>query len=278
MSSPLSCPPPSAGPPLTLFCLPHAGGSALVFRRWRTVLPPEVRVVPLELPGHGGRFREPLLESLEPLVAGLLRKARAEAPSRYAVFGHSLGALLGYELVRALVASGNPPPDALLVAGRNGPAEPLSHRPIHALPDGAFVTALDRLGGMPRAMAEQPDLLRAYLPALRADLRIAETYGRRPGPPADFPIAAFAGRRDPLTEPRAVLGWARETTAAFELSLIPGGHFFLDRPDFTAALSGYLRRLNEARPGNGRPADNTASASTASASTAWPDRGEPVGA
>jgi medium-chain acyl-[acyl-carrier-protein] hydrolase len=261
MSSPLPCPPPG-GPPLTLFCLPHAGGSALAFGRWRRALPPDVRVVPLELPGHGARFREPLVDSLDPLIAGLLREVRAAGVPRYAVFGHSLGALLAYELARALVAAGHPAPRALLVAGRNGPAEPLSHRPIHALPDAAFVAALERLGGVPPTPAGGPGLLRAYLPALRADLRLAETYTRRPGPPAHFPIAAFAGREDPLTDPRAVLGWSRETTAAFELTLMPAGHFFLDRPDFTAAVSDCLRRLS-----GGRGPDSAVRYSAASAAS-----------
>jgi medium-chain acyl-[acyl-carrier-protein] hydrolase len=236
---------PPAGA-LNLFCLPHAGGGAQPYGRWRGVLPAGVRVVPLDLPGHGSRMREPLLDSLEPLVDDLVRAVRAAGPVRYAVFGHSLGALLGYETARALVASGHRPPDILLVSGRNGPAEPLSHRPIHALPDQALVAALERLGGIPQTVLDQPELVRAYLPALRADLRIAETYRRGPGAPAAFPIAVFGGRHDPLTDPQALLGWARETTAAFDLTLLPGGHFFFDAGDFPAALAGRLSRLEAA--------------------------------
>jgi medium-chain acyl-[acyl-carrier-protein] hydrolase len=243
MSHPPACAPPSASPRLTLFCLAHAGGGAQPFRRWNAALSACARVVPLELPGHGSRFHEPVLDTLGLMVAELLREVRTASPGRYAIFGHSLGALLGYELARALVAAGHAPPEALLVAARNGPAEPLSHRPIHALPDQAFLAALERLGGIPQAVVDHPGLTRAYLPVLRADLRVAETYAPRSGPPGDFPIAAFAGRRDPLTDPQAVLGWARETTAAFELALVPGGHFFLDGPDFPAALAGYLSRL-----------------------------------
>lgn len=243
MSHPAAFDPPPADPRLTLFCLSHAGGGAQPFRRWKSALSDCAWVVPLELPGHGSRFHEPVLDTLDLMVAELLGGVRAGAPGGYAIFGHSLGALLGYELARALVASGHAPPEALLVAARNGPAEPLSHRPIHALPDRAFIAALERLGGIPQAVVDQPGLTRAYLPVLRADLRVAETYARRSGPPGDFPIAAFAGRGDPLTDPQAVLGWARETTAAFELALLPGGHFFLDGPDFPAALAGYLSRL-----------------------------------
>lgn len=247
MTHHLTCAPPSAGSQLTLFCLAHAGGSAQPFRRWNAVLSGGARVVPLELPGHGIRFHEPVLDTLDLMVAELLRAVRAGAPARYAIFGHSLGALLGYELARALVAAGHAPPEALLVAARNGPAEPLSHRPIHALPDQAFIAALERLGGMPQSVVDQPGLTRAYLPVLRADLRVAETYARRSGPPGDFPIAAFAGRRDPLTDPQAMLGWARETTATFDLALVPGGHFFLDGPDLPAALAGYVSRLVDRR-------------------------------
>jgi surfactin synthase thioesterase subunit len=240
MNSPLPLPGPPHRSPGTLFCLPHAGGSALVYRHWQALLPAGVRVVPLELPGHGSRLREPLLDSAPALAEDLAASVRAAGPGRYAIFGHSLGAVLGHELARALTASGYPPPDALLVAGRNGPAEALSHRPVHALPDHALVAALERLGGMPQVVLDQPGLLRAYLPVLRNDLRIVETYRYRPAAPAGFPISVFGGRRDPLTDPSALLGWSRETTAAFTLTLLPAGHFFLDREDFLAALTAAL--------------------------------------
>ncbi|MBW1599696.1 thioesterase II family protein [Streptomyces sp. JJ38] len=232
------------GPVRVLYCLAHAGGSAMPYGRWTQSFAPAVRVEPLELPGHGVRLREPLVTDLDPLVAEVTSRIRpGDAP--FAIFGHSFGALLGYEVSRRLAARGTPPA-ALLVAGRNGPAEPLSHRPLHTLPDDRFTQALHRLGGLPDALLEQPALLRMYLPALRGDLRLVETYTRRPGPGLALPIAAFAGRRDVLTDARGVLAWERETTDRFQLALLPGGHFFVAEPGFPEALAGALSALTAA--------------------------------
>jgi len=221
---------------LTLYCLPHAGGSPVPFARRLASVLTAVRLVPLDLPGHGGRRHEPLVTELEPLVADLVRVIDADGEGPYALFGHSLGALLAYELAHRL----RRPPVALLVAGRNGPGEPLAHRPLHGLPDDAFVAGLRRFGGVPDGLLDEPDLLRLYLPALRADLRIAETYDRPAYSRLDVPVAAFAGRKDPLTDPAGVLAWERESSALFELALLPGGHFFLGLKEFQSALAARL--------------------------------------
>lgn len=229
------------GEPLRLYCLAHAGGSALPYARWARWLPPTVRIEPLELPGHGSRLREPPRQRLADLLPELQRTVEAAGPAPFALFGHSFGALLGHALARRLEGSGTPPV-ALLVAGRNGPTRPLSHRPIHQLPHETFVAGLRRFGGLPEALWEQPELLRMYLPALRADLRMVETYTRPPGPALQVPISAFSGRQDVLTDPAGMVAWARETTGTFGLALLPGGHFFLDTPEFRTALGSALLR------------------------------------
>ncbi|GGO95483.1 thioesterase II family protein [Wenjunlia tyrosinilytica] len=254
--------PGADGEKLTLYCLAHAGGSAMPYSRWNAIVPPSVTVTPLELPGHGARIREPLMRRADLLAAELVRTMRPHRGERFALFGHSFGAVLAYELARRLDQLGLPPA-ALLVSGRNGPGEPLSHRPIHKLPDDAFITALNRYGGMPQALLDQPELLRMYLPALRADLEIVETYTRPAGPPLDVPLVAFGGRRDSLTDPAGLVAWERETSRAFELALIPGGHFFLEEPDFREALTSRLSRLVAAAPaaaGSGAAGSGTAGA------------------
>lgn len=229
----------------TLYCLAHAGGSAVPYSRWSAFLPHSVRVEPVELPGHGARLREPLIDRMDRLIAEVVRMIRPQRSARFALFGHSFGALLGFEVARRLAQLGCPP-QALLVGAHNGPAEPLSHRPIHRLPDPAFVTALSRYGGLPEGLVAEPDLLRTYLPAIRNDLRLEETYGRPPGPALDIPVTAFAGRRDLLTDAQGVLGWERETTREFDLTLLTGGHFFSGEPGFRAALAARVSRLAEA--------------------------------
>jgi len=256
-----------------LFVFPHAGGGAGHYRGWADWLPDGVRLEVLDLPGHATRLREPLLTEWGELTADLAGAVRAriagdaEAYERprsggrrssidghrpaspaptprplYVLAGHSLGALLAYEVARIMDREGTPP-ELLVVSGRNAPTAGLSHRPIHALPDDEFLAALDRLGGTPAPVLDRPDLIRVYLPALRADLRLAESYSRSPGPPLSVPIAAFAGRQDRLTDGPSVVGWARETAGAFELSILPGGHFLSLEPAFGAALHARLARL-----------------------------------
>jgi medium-chain acyl-[acyl-carrier-protein] hydrolase len=228
-------------PALTLFCLPHAGGSAHPYARLATGLPGHVRVVPLELPGHGTRVREPLLRDLTALTEETLRLIGDRRHLPYALLGHSFGALLAYEAARALDQLGTPPA-LLLVCGRNGPTAPASDRPFHHLPDDGFVRHLTRIGGMPESLLAQPELLRFYLPAIRADLQVLESYTHTPGPRLDVPVAAFAGRTDLLTEPAAAASWAQVTDGVFDLTVVPGGHFFLQEPEFRAALASRLAR------------------------------------
>lgn len=247
-----SAPSDGDGTALTLYCLAHAGGSALAYQRWNRFLPAGVTAEPLELPGHGARLREPLMERIDPLVTDLLRVVGPRRGAPFALFGHSFGAVLAFELAHRLQRLGSPPL-ALIAAGRNGPTRPLSHRPVHQLPDEAFIAALTRFGGMPRALLEQPELLRVYLPVLRADLRLAETHTRAAGlPPLDLPVTVFGGRRDVLTDPEGLLSWERETARGFELALLPGGHFFLEEREFRTLLVSRLSRLLP-RPG-GAPA------------------------
>jgi medium-chain acyl-[acyl-carrier-protein] hydrolase len=225
---------------LTLFCLPHAGGTARHFARWNEWLPSGVTAIPVDLPGHGTRHREVLVDGWPSLIDDLSHIVDTKRDGPYALVGHSLGALAAFEVARTLEAAGDPP--SLLVAvGRNGPSAGISHRPMHTLPDAALLEAVDRLGGTPGPVARDPAVMRFFLPAMRTDLRLAETYVRAPGPPLSCPIWTVCGRRDRMTELPAVLAWQRETTATFELTLLDAGHFLLDEPEFVAAAR---RRLS----------------------------------
>jgi medium-chain acyl-[acyl-carrier-protein] hydrolase len=233
---------PAELPELALYCLPHAGGSAQPYTRLRTVLPPEVTVVPVELPGHGIRLREPPLRDLPELVAETIAIIEPRTAGLFAVFGHSFGSILGYEVTRELVRIGAPPA-MLLASGRNGPSRPLPHRPFHSLPDKAFLAALARIGGIPDVLLAEEELLKAYLPAIRADLRVVEQYTPAAGPPLDLPVAAFAGYADGLTDPAGVAAWSEITSRTFDLTMVRGGHFFLEEPEFRWALASRIRRL-----------------------------------
>jgi medium-chain acyl-[acyl-carrier-protein] hydrolase len=225
---------------LTLFCLPHAGGTARHFARWNEWLPSGATAVPVELPGHGTRHREPLVDRWPELVDDLTDLVSRKRDGPYALVGHSLGALAAFEVARTLAGTGDPP--RLLVAiGRNGPSAGLSHRPMHELPDAELLSAVDRLGGTAGTVSRDPAVMRFFLPAMRTDLRLAETYVRAPGPALSCPLWTVCGRRDRMTEPAAVLAWQRETTGTFELTLLDTAHFMLEEPEFVAAAR---RRLS----------------------------------
>lgn len=230
------------GGQFTLFCLPHAGGNAARFAAWSAWLPGWARVVPVDLPGHGRRVREPRLTQWQPLVADITAAISEQAVGAYAVFGHSLGALVGYEVCQTLEGRGRPAA-LLATAARNGPSARASNAPIHDLPEAQFLSSIERLGGTPVNVLEYPDLLRAFLPVLRADMRLAEIYVRPRRPPLSCPIATFGGRRDKMTDEAGLLAWEHETIGGFEFTYVDGGHFFLEEPEFTRGLAARLARL-----------------------------------
>ncbi|MFE1886224.1 thioesterase II family protein [Streptomyces diastatochromogenes] len=227
--------------PMQVFCLAHAGGGGAHFRAW-SWLAPYASVVPLDLPGHGGRLGEPLVEDWEVLVGELAETVAAQVDRPFVLFGHSFGALLAFDLSHRLLSRGLPPA-LLAVAGRNGPSASSAHPPVHGLPAPQFVSALRRLGGMPDELLRQPELLQMFLPVLRADLRLAERYARPAVPALPVPVMAFAGEADPMTDDLGMLAWKREAAGICELVFLEGGHFFLDSPQFASALTERIARL-----------------------------------
>jgi len=236
----------AASAKIQIFCLPHAGGSTAHFRGWHW-LAPHAQIVPVDLPGHGTRLLEPLISEWPVLLEDLTKTIVEQIQAPYVIFGHSLGSLLAFEICRTLQSRGCPPV-LLVTAGRNGPSENASQPSLHELPDAQFIAALRRLGGFPDSLLQQAELLQMFLPMLRADLRLAEMYTRRPGPLLDSPIIAFAGRHDRMTDDVGMLAWRRETTKGCELIRIDGGHFFLDHAEFIDAFILRIARLIEPGP------------------------------
>lgn len=226
---------PAPTPP-TLLCLPFAGGSVAVYYPWIKALAPDWKVVPLELPGRGARYREPLVHELDAAIDSLLPHVRAHADGQWALFGHSLGAMLAYELAQTLAASAQPP-SLLVTSGRNAPSEPLEIEPVYHLPDRELLEAVRSFGGTAPADAEEEALLSLFVPILRADLRISETYVRpeRHGP-LPCPVLSFVGREDRLASAVRTSSWARETAAGFRLVEHDGGHFAVFESHFAPTL------------------------------------------
>jgi medium-chain acyl-[acyl-carrier-protein] hydrolase len=244
-------PRPSPAARLRLFCLPYAGGAASVFHAWPQGLPPQVEVCAVQLPGREGRLREMPFVRVGPLVRALADVVPAAAGGRpFALFGHSNGAMLAFELARELARRGGEVPVHLFVSARLAPPCPPRAAPIHRLPEAEFVEAIRRLEGTPAEVLQNPELMQMAMPALRADFAVHETYAYEPGPPLECPVSAFGGLQD-AEVPRADLAqWGHETSGAFKVRMLPGGHFFLatHRALLLQALSLDLAPALRARP------------------------------
>ncbi|HXM55487.1 MAG TPA: alpha/beta fold hydrolase [Candidatus Dormibacteraeota bacterium] len=218
-------PAPNPTASLRLYCAPYAGGGTGVFRTWPADLDGRIEVRSILYPGRERRFPEPPLSSVEALAERLVPAMLAELDPPFALFGHSLGALVAFEVARRLAAGGRAPVH-LLVSGTHAPHLTRGARQYHRLPDAEFLRAIQKLGGTPPELVDNRELLDLLLPALRADFTAAETYERAPGHPLPCPITAFGGTDDPLVDRPALEGWAAHTAAGFRLHELPGDHFF----------------------------------------------------
>ncbi|MGN9779209.1 thioesterase II family protein [Micromonospora sp. H33] len=212
--------------PIRLLCLPYAGGGSSAYAGWQDVLGPGVDVCPVELPGRQTRWRDSAYTRVRPLVEALASALAGELAVPYALFGHSMGALVAFELARELRRRGAGLPRALFVAGGLAPQLRREAPDIHDQPDRLVVERLRRLGGLDEEIVAEPELLELLLPTIRADFSICETYEYRPEPPLPCPVVAFAGDEDDEVPPERVAPWREHTSAAFSLHVLPGGHFF----------------------------------------------------
>lgn len=213
---------------MRLFCLPYAGGGAMTYRRWADSLSPSVEVCAVELPGRGMRLREKPFTRLDALVEAIAIAIRPDLDKPLALFGHSMGAIVSFELARLLRRQYGIDPVYLFVSGRRAPQIPHPKPPTYNLPEPAFLAELRRLNGTPAAVLENTELLQLILPTVRSDFEALETYRYQPEPPLDCAIAAFGGLSDAETNIQELEAWTEQTTAAFSLYMLPGDHFFLD--------------------------------------------------
>jgi medium-chain acyl-[acyl-carrier-protein] hydrolase len=212
-----------------LFCFPHAGVGGSVYRTWPNGLPASLEVCAMQLPGREQRIREPAKTSITELVQELVPAFLPHLDLPFAVFGHSMGAVLASEVTHALAEAGHPLPQHLLVSGRRPPHLPGPESPLHGLSDPAFVAELNRrYGGIPAEILEQPDLMALFLPVLRADLTALETHLPARRAPLSCPITAFGGSADPLTPREHLDAWRSETRGAFQVRMYAGDHFYLN--------------------------------------------------
>lgn len=220
--------PPQPAGAVRLYCFAHAGGNALGFIPWRAKLAPSIELYAVQLPGRGLRAAEPACGDYHALVAMLAAEIAGHADLPCAFFGHSMGALLAFDVARACSAAGTPGPRHLLVSGC---APPRVHLPIpglHRLGDDALIEALDRYNGTPPQVLKLRELVVRSLPAVRADFALMEHYRYRPGAALDIPITVLFGTEDRLVQPQQLPAWGEETTAPCSVHGFDGDHFFIN--------------------------------------------------
>ncbi|HEX4955851.1 MAG TPA: thioesterase domain-containing protein [Thermoanaerobaculia bacterium] len=235
---------PSPHARLRLFCFPFAGGSALVYREWHRHLPERVEVVPIELPGRASRFREPLMRQADQVVAAAGAGLAPLFDRPFALFGHSMGALLVFELARWLRRQGLPAPLQIFASGRQAP-DIAEHKDLHALPDDDLLARLREFNGTPEEVLKHPELMQMMLPVLRADFEVNETYRYCAEPPLASSLSAWGGLADPEVPREELEAWRVHTSAGFDLRMFAGDHFFLlhHPPDLMRVLATETERL-----------------------------------
>jgi surfactin synthase thioesterase subunit len=231
-------------PRIRMICFAHAGGGAGVFAAWRAHLPTGVDLLPVQLPGHETRHKEPYAANIDTLAHDLLANLESVLTPPFLLFGHSFGALLAYEVACELRRLSADLPAALVVSAAKAPQIPRKEG-LHTLSDEEMIKRMSALGGLDETLLDHTGLLHEIVQTVRADLRIAEHYVPGPREPLPIPLYACGGLEDPAVPPEDVEHWRGVAGADFATAFYPGGHFYpYEDP---APLLGDVARLLTAR-------------------------------
>ena len=237
-------PKPNPSAQLKLVCLPFEGGGSNSFRNWVQFLPKQIELLAIEIPGRGQRLREPLRTRMHELVPDITSSLSKELDRPYALFGHSMGTLLGIELSHHLRAEYQQEATHLFFSGRGAPHLPSKEKPIHHLPEDEFITQIRHYNGTPKEVLDHEELMELMVPILRADFEVCETYSYNNHPKLSCPLSIYGGLQDVAAPREAMQAWAELTEGPFNLRMFPGDHFFI-LSNTQTLLSSILKDLNE---------------------------------
>jgi medium-chain acyl-[acyl-carrier-protein] hydrolase len=212
---------------LRLFCLPYAGGGSSFYYSWAYSLPKDVQICPVPLPGREGRLKEKPFTNMESLVKSIACSLQPYLDKPFAFFGHSMGAIICFELAQYLRHNFQLTPRKLFVAGCRAPHIPFPDAPTYHLPTNEFMIELQRLGGTPEKVLNNIELMELLLPTLRADFELIETYSYQKYSPLSCPITIFGGSQDSQVKHDSLEAWHQHTSAEFKLNILSGDHFFI---------------------------------------------------
>lgn len=237
-------PKPNPQAKLRLFCFPYAGGGASVFRSWSDHLPAQVEICAVQLPGRENRLKDMPFTRLAPLAQAIAAELPLYLDRPFALFGHSLGAAIAFEVASLLRQREGVLPVCLFASGRVAPHLP-DPEMIHHLPDNLFIDRLRDYNGTPEDILQNDELMHFLLPMLRADFEVNETYISTQSKLLDCPIYAFRGSQDDIMTFEEVAAWGEQTNDSFTLRTIPGDHFFIHSAQdlFLQILAYDIRKL-----------------------------------
>lgn len=223
----ITCPFPQPEAVLRIFCLPFAGGGASIYRGWGKLLGPAVEVCPIQLPGRENRFSEPAFKEAQALAQALASQLQLYSDKPFVIYGHSMGALVAFELTRVLKANGMTMPQSLILGAHRAAHLPRTRETLYNLDDKTFIERLQRFGGFPQEVLDSADLLQFLMPTLKADFTLCDTYSYSDQQPLDCPIHIFSGSADPEAPPTVMEAWRQHTSADAHLHIFEAGHFFI---------------------------------------------------
>lgn len=211
---------------VNLFCLPYAGGSAYSYKGFLKIAPQFLDITFLELPGRGNRAKEVLLTNVHHMVDDIFLQIKSKLSQPYAIYGHSMGTILGYLLVKRIIKEGCTPPLHLFFTGCSGPSVRDVERDRHLLPNDQFLDKLRELDGSPDEILNDPILMAYFEPIIRADFQAMDEYEYDETEPFNVPMTIINGLSEKATYDQA-LAWQKETTEKIEVRQFPGKHFFI---------------------------------------------------
>lgn len=239
---------PTPDPSPRLVCFPHAGGAATYFFPVSRSLAPDIEVLAVQYPGRQDRRTEQPLDSIADLADIITEQLQGWLNRPLAFFGHSMGATLAFEVARRLERQGHHP-IALFASGRRAPSQTRDEH-YHTLPDDQLLAEIRSLSGTDAGLLNDDEIIRMILPAVRADYRAAETYRYPPGTDLSCPVHALTGDADPKVTVEETVAWQEHTSAACQLHVYPGAHFYLNDhvSEVLAVISNQLLRAPASTP------------------------------
>lgn len=212
-----------------LFCFPYAGGSSMIYSKWKNRLDNSIDFIPVELNGRGKKYGKTLYENMDEVVADIYDSiSNVIEESEYALFGHSMGSLIALEIALKVLKKTRKPPVHIFFSGQKAPHIKNNIAQRHTLPNDEFIEEIAKLGGTPKELFENPELLDVFLPILRSDFKVVETYEYK----HDFrklscDITVINGNEDKFTE-KEISGWRELTDKSCKIIMLNGGHFFIN--------------------------------------------------